>query len=141
GIDFRLQGRLEGLAAEADELVADLLLARVDDLARGGLVDGLSDALADILEAATQGLRQGFRRQRGQGVHSNSGRDGTREKSLARRHSRDGPEDLPRPKNGGGGLASRGRGFRRRVTPASPASGARQECLAYGSETRHLASF
>jgi hypothetical protein len=32
----------------------------VDDLALGGLVDGVGDALAEFLEATAQSLEQGF---------------------------------------------------------------------------------
>src|SRR5205823_4615131 len=60
GIDLHLQGRLEGVAAEVGEQVADLVLTLVDDLALGRLVDGVGDALAEFLEAAAQGLHQGL---------------------------------------------------------------------------------
>src|SRR5262245_63834590 len=69
GVDLHLQGGLVGVAAEVGEEVADLLLAEVDDLSLGGLVDGIGDALAQALEAVAQGLDEGTWVDLGQGAH------------------------------------------------------------------------
>src|SRR5262249_28018958 len=50
GGEAELHGGLVGVLAEAGEQVADLLLAIVDDLAWGGVVDRLGDVLAEAFE-------------------------------------------------------------------------------------------
>jgi hypothetical protein len=54
GIEAGLDGGLVGAAAEVGEEVANLLLAGVDDLAGGCLVDRVGDLLAEALEVGTK---------------------------------------------------------------------------------------
>src|SRR6266436_1002958 len=57
GVESQLHsGLVSGLSEDAEQ-VADLLLAGVDDLAGGGLVNGCGDVLTESLELAVQ-LRQ-----------------------------------------------------------------------------------
>jgi hypothetical protein len=69
GVGAELQGGLVGGLSEVGEEVADLLLAGVDDLAGGGVVDGGGHVLTQLLEAAAQLLEQGVGRQEGFGRH------------------------------------------------------------------------
>jgi hypothetical protein len=48
------------LAAEVSDEVPDLLLALVDDLALGCLVNGIGNPLTELLELSTQGFQQSF---------------------------------------------------------------------------------
>jgi hypothetical protein len=50
GIESELHGGLIGGLAEVGEQIADFLLAGVDDLAGGSLVDGRGDILTKLLE-------------------------------------------------------------------------------------------
>src|SRR5947209_5393217 len=65
GVGAELQGGLVGGPAEVSEEVADLLLAGVDDLTGGGLVDGGGHVLTQLLKAAPQLVEQGVRRHGG----------------------------------------------------------------------------
>src|SRR5205807_1496238 len=72
GINLQLQSGLVGVAAEVGEEVADLLLAGVEDVAGGSLVDGVGDATAEFLKAAAEALQEGVGGNGRQGVHRGS---------------------------------------------------------------------
>ena len=69
GIEAGLHGGLVGPATEVGKEVADLLFAGVDDLAGGGLVDGVGDLLAEALEVGTKLFAQIIRRELRLAVH------------------------------------------------------------------------
>jgi len=69
GVGAELYGGLVSGLAEVGEEVADPFLAGVDDLARGGAVDGGGHVVTELLEAAAQLLQQGVGRQGGFGSH------------------------------------------------------------------------
>jgi hypothetical protein len=54
GVESGLQGGLVGVLPEVGEEVADAFLAGAEDLAGGGLVDGVGDLLAEHLKALVQ---------------------------------------------------------------------------------------
>ena len=53
GVDAELDGGLIGSLSEVREEVADLLLAGIDDLTGGRLVDGGGHLLTQVLKAST----------------------------------------------------------------------------------------
>jgi hypothetical protein len=55
GIDLELQGRLVDGLTEVSEEVTDRLLAVVDHVAGGGVIDGIGDVTAELLELAAEG--------------------------------------------------------------------------------------
>jgi hypothetical protein len=69
GFESELEGGLEGGGAEVSEQVADLLLAGVDDLPGGGLVDGVGHVAAERLETASQLFEQVLGGELGLAVH------------------------------------------------------------------------
>jgi hypothetical protein len=56
-----LEGGLKGGLSEVGQQVPDLLLAGIDDLTGGGLVDGGGHLLTQVLETATQLFHKGVR--------------------------------------------------------------------------------
>ena len=54
GVGAELDGGLVSGLSEVGEEVAHLLLAGIDDLTGGGLVDGRGDVLTELLEAPAQ---------------------------------------------------------------------------------------
>src|SRR5438105_3793871 len=69
GIRAELEGGLVSGLAEVRQEVATLLLAGMEDLTGGGLVDGLGPVLTELLEAATQLFQKSVRREGGLGRH------------------------------------------------------------------------
>jgi len=51
-----LQGSLVSGFSKASKEIADFLLAGIDDLSGGSLVDGLDDSTADFFELGAEGL-------------------------------------------------------------------------------------
>jgi hypothetical protein len=64
-----LESGLIGGCSEGSEEVADLLLAGIDDLAGGSLIDGGGHILTQLLEATTQLFQKGICRQGRFGRH------------------------------------------------------------------------
>jgi len=58
GVGAELDGGLIGGLSEVREEVADLLLAGIDDLTGGGLVDGGGHVLTELLEASAELLQK-----------------------------------------------------------------------------------
>jgi hypothetical protein len=69
GVGAELDGGLVSGLSEVGEEVANLLLAGIDDLTGGRLVDGLGHVLTELLEASTQLFQKGVRREGGFGRH------------------------------------------------------------------------
>ena len=69
GIEAGLDGGLEGFVAEVGEETAHRVLAGVDNLSRGSLVDGVGDLLAEAFKAGAQEFAEGVRGELGLGVH------------------------------------------------------------------------
>src|SRR5947209_8013235 len=69
GIRAEREGGLVSGLSEVRQEVANLLLAGMDDLTGGGLVDGLGHVLTELLEAATQLFQKSVRREGGLGRH------------------------------------------------------------------------
>ena len=59
GVEAELDGGLERGKSEVGEEVADLLLAGVDDLAGGGVIDGGGHILTESLEVAAKLIQEG----------------------------------------------------------------------------------
>jgi hypothetical protein len=60
GIEAELDGGLIGGLSEVGEEVADFLLASIDDLAGGGVVDGGGHILTESLEVAAKSIQEGI---------------------------------------------------------------------------------
>lgn len=69
GVGAELEGGLIGRLSEVGKEVADLLLAGIDDLTSGCLVDGGGHVLTQLLEVSAQLFQQGDRRQGWCGRH------------------------------------------------------------------------
>ncbi len=65
GVEAELHGGLVGGLSQVGEEVTNLLLTGVENLAGGGLVDGVGDLLAEVLELAAELVQQIGRRQLG----------------------------------------------------------------------------
>ena len=59
GIEAELDGGLIGGLSEVGQEVTDFVLAGVDHLSRGGVVDGGGDLATETLEAAAELLQEG----------------------------------------------------------------------------------
>jgi hypothetical protein len=62
GVGAELDGGLISGLSKVGEEVADLLLAGIDDLTGGCLVDGVSDVLTELLEASAELMQKSIRR-------------------------------------------------------------------------------
>ena len=63
GVEAELNGGLIRGLSEVGEEIADFLLAGIDDLPGGRLVDGGGHALTELLEAPAQLFQENVRRQ------------------------------------------------------------------------------
>ena len=87
GVESELHSGLVGVLSELGEQVADLLLAGVDDLAGGSLVNGLGDVATEALKLAVQLPQQVVCRQLGLGFHSCLRRKGGPTQSRAQQRA------------------------------------------------------
>lgn len=69
GVESGLDGSLVDVLAEVGQEVADLVLAGVDDVSRGSLVDGVGDLLAETFEAVAQLFTEVVGAELGLGIH------------------------------------------------------------------------
>jgi hypothetical protein len=69
GVGAELEGDLVSSQSKDGEQIANLLLAGVDNLTGGSLVDGGGDISAELLEADAELLLEGVRRQSGIAGH------------------------------------------------------------------------
>ena len=69
GVGAELESGLICGLSEVGQEIADLLLAGIDDLPGGRLVDGGGHVLTELLETSTQLVQQGVRRQGRFGRH------------------------------------------------------------------------
>jgi hypothetical protein len=85
GIDFQLQGGLVNLEPEVGEEVTHGLLAVLQDLPGGRVVDGVGDSTTEFLEALAEGGGEGLGSDRGQRVHADLRKgEGSRKRRGAR---------------------------------------------------------